>query len=777
MAMLSQQLQILIETADIIGDTETGRVVRFMADSITDWCGDIVSYAEVIEAFEEARYQQNSGSLAGSLMEFVNNLQVLIDRQDIIEHPTGVQTSMYRAGIREIGEDAVMRVAAGLTNSFDPFSELSVEVILTAAKREQAQSEFDLLEDNAVHLALSYKHEYPKIAGSTISREKARNILRAIQAVPGIQPGVKVRLWIDQNISALKIPEDEWYTYGLIPYCLLRVISIDIAQPRTITERPWLWIEAGMSCCGDGLHTLPGLDIRNVEGIQSIGQSVRQAILNHGWCPSGGTSPRKILYEGLPMAATWDNRMLNHGGYNYREDFEKFSRWAARNIISFNNDGKFILEALPDPLNIMEAVDVLRYVGQAADRLRSGAGGGPQIIRRKTQELREEMKVSDLIRYEGSDNVSMSAFFKTGRVGDIYFYVPAHFLQEAYCFRKIGDAFELAGTSSEVLHAFGDDWRSEKVLRLNEFIEKIVNMTDFELETIIGKAPSIMTVCFEDLEPIYVGPGEKEDLELLTESLVLLEDSLVSRVRKISTYGATRWSEVLIRNLRLTGSSNSDVESVLGQCQVNKSIRKMLSSLNIEKAVTTLHAEDNFPTIYRGIDAAKREMKIRLEGCFDFCGNYTRISNVMGKKLLITRRTPESIRIFTAPFTMQACGVERVFSEKSSVYTPGYVNTKEIKYQLGWQPIRGIRPEAGCWVNSDRIHYDDGVDDAMGNLAEVTLLKPTNGRLELLPLAGRYVEFREDSRMKHINWKHFWNEDERGAEDIIMTAQKARIGP
>ena len=222
--------------------------------------------------------------------------------------------------------------------------------------------------------------------------------------------------------------------------------------------------------------------------------------------------------------------MLNHIGYNHEEDFVKFSRWAARHVISFNNGGKLILDLLPNPLNIMEAVDVLRYVGQAADRLRSGMGV-PQIIRRKSKELGEEIKVSDLIGYEGSDNISMSAFFKTGRVGDTYFCMPARLRQEAYCYRKMGEAFELTGTSPEVLHAIGDDWRSEKVFWLGEMVENLVAMTNFELETIIENAPSIMDICFEDLESIYAGPCEEEDCELLTEGLYLFEGSFVSRVR------------------------------------------------------------------------------------------------------------------------------------------------------------------------------------------------------------------------------------------------------
>ncbi len=265
-----------------------------------------MSYAQAIEAFEEAEYDRNSASarMAGTLVELVIATQVLVDRQDILEHPKRVQASMYRARISEIGEDAVMRVAAGLTTSFDPFSEDNVEVILTATRREQELFEMDLLDDDGVHLALSYKHEFPKVDGRTITREKAKRILRAVQAVPGVTPGVKVRLWIDQNISNLGIPDSEWYTYGLTPCCLLRVISIDIAEPGMVTTRPWLWIEAGLSCCPDGLHTLPGVDLLNVEGIQSVGQVARQAFLLNGWFPSGGFSPRNILFEGLLMAAT-----------------------------------------------------------------------------------------------------------------------------------------------------------------------------------------------------------------------------------------------------------------------------------------------------------------------------------------------------------------------------------------------------------------------------------------------------------------------------------------
>ncbi len=186
--------------------------------------------------------------------------------------------------------------------------------------------------------------------------------------------------------------------------------------------------------------------------------------------------------------------------------------------------------------------------------------------------------------------------------------------------------------------------------------------------------------------------------------------------------------------------------------------------------------EGYFPTLYRGIEAAKREMKIRLEGCFDFCGNYTRVSNVLGKKLLITRRTPGSNRIFTAPFTIRTCGAERVFSEKSSVYTPGYENTKKVKYQLGWQLSGGVRPETGCLINSDQVHYNEGGDDATGNLAEVTILNSTICSRVLLPLAGRYVEFSQDCHVGHVEWKHTWNEDERGAEDMITTVQMVRTG-
>eukprot|EP00171_Calliarthron_tuberculosum_P012056 IDg12056t1 len=197
------------------------------------------------------------------------------------------------------------------------------------------------LENNVLHVAVSYRHTFKFSEGGTISAEQAESIWTAVRALPTFRADTEVRVWIDQNLHRKKFPKGtEWHEFGLLPYACLSVVVIgtgDCSLKHAYT-RPWLWVEMLTALRGDGIHTVPGRDILADCGevLTALEQyeARKDMIVQNGWLLGARRNVDSVMEAVARDISLWRSRgFLGHEGYDHYEYFEKFVNWARMFVI------------------------------------------------------------------------------------------------------------------------------------------------------------------------------------------------------------------------------------------------------------------------------------------------------------------------------------------------------------------------------------------------------------------------------------------------------------
>lgn len=197
------------------------------------------------------------------------------------------------------------------------------------------------LENDVLHVAVSYRHTFKFNQGGTICAEQAEAIWTAVRAMPTVRADAEVRVWVDQNLHRKKLPEGtEWHEFGLLPYACLSVVLVgtgDCSLKHAYT-RPWLWVEMLTALRSDGIHTVPGRDI-----IADCGEVLtaleqyevrKDMITQSGWLSGGRRNSDSVMEAVARDISLWRSRgFLGHEGYEYCEYFEKFVNWARMFVI------------------------------------------------------------------------------------------------------------------------------------------------------------------------------------------------------------------------------------------------------------------------------------------------------------------------------------------------------------------------------------------------------------------------------------------------------------
>lgn len=237
-----------------------------------------------------------------------------------------------------------------------------VNTLIRAGKRQllkgDEQCAIDEDENKVLHVALSYKHVFPRGENEgTMSKATAEEAFDIISSIPGVDSQTTVRVWIDQNLHRYNTDMTHgnsdnvpWYEIGFLPYLLLTVVSAlgDHGGFETGLTRPWIWVETGAAMYSNGIYCKPSIipslhKLMHIPEETTIFMNSREGYIR-GFASSLSVSITYIL----TCVSLWTTDVLRHQEYNaeYIPAFKEFCMWAraqltrirAKGGLSLNND-------------------------------------------------------------------------------------------------------------------------------------------------------------------------------------------------------------------------------------------------------------------------------------------------------------------------------------------------------------------------------------------------------------------------------------------------------
>lgn len=205
----------------------------------------------------------------------------------------------------------------------------------TRSYRESIPEEHEL-ENNVLHVAVSYRHSSAWDKQGTINRLQAEAIWLAIRSMPYMDDRKEVRVWVDQNLHREESPEGtEWHEFGLLPYACLPVVGVGDGNfsLEYASTRPWIWVETLTALKANGLHVAPGLDVvsdcEHILTRMPLFERLKPAMTRHGWLMGARRNVDDVMSEITRNISLWRrDGFLNHSGYEFADEFELFVNWA-----------------------------------------------------------------------------------------------------------------------------------------------------------------------------------------------------------------------------------------------------------------------------------------------------------------------------------------------------------------------------------------------------------------------------------------------------------------
>lgn len=234
-----------------------------------------------------------------------------------------------------------------------------VNTLIRAGKRElprsDEQSAIDEDENKVLHVALSYKHVYPREENeSTISKATAEEAFQIITSIPEVDSQTFVRVWIDQNLHRYgndmthgKGEDVPWYEIGFLPYILLTVVSAlgDQGGFETGLTRPWIWVETGAAMYSNGIYCKPDI-IPSLHTLIHIPEDT-MVFMNsaEGYIRGFASSMSMSITYILTCVSLWTTNVLRHREYNpeYIPAFKDFCMWARAQLTRIRAKGGLYL--------------------------------------------------------------------------------------------------------------------------------------------------------------------------------------------------------------------------------------------------------------------------------------------------------------------------------------------------------------------------------------------------------------------------------------------------